>query len=80
MTKNLFGVKLTKSEKAACRVLSLLRYDCDGGYYKCGYNDAILEAAQEVLKGKDPIEFMRKLFDSKEWEEDLIIANFNALR
>ena len=71
---------LTDKEKEACTILSELRYDSNGSYYKCKENDDVLERAREKLDGLDPIEFMKKIFDDASWKEDTDIAQIDNLK
>lgn len=71
---------LTKEEKEACLILSELKYDWNNAYYKCKENDEVLERARIKLNGRDPIEFMKKLFGDASWDDDMTMAQVDNLR
>ena len=68
--------ELTLRERIACTVLGKLKYDKETSvFYRCGWNDAILDIAALFLK-RDPIEFMIDLLClSKEEIEEAGIEN-----
>lgn len=61
--------KFTWLERNACLVLSYLKYK-DDGYYKCRFNDMILNIARVLLGGRDPIDYMCIVLELDEEEED----------
>lgn len=63
------ALRLTQEEREACTILSKLVYDRNDRFYKCDYNDAVLEEASEKLGGRDPIEFMGYLVYGKKWRD-----------
>lgn len=60
---------LKLNERLACTILAKLKYNSDGEFYKCRWNDACLWIAKIFLKGQDPIEFICWLLDFEEDEE-----------
>lgn len=60
---------LKLNEKLACRTLAKLKYNDDGEFYKCRWNDTCLWIGKIFLKGRDPIEFIGWLLDLEEYEE-----------
>jgi len=70
---------LTKEEKEACSILMDLWYDESEAYYKCPHNDMVLAKAKAKLNGRDPIEFMKKIFGGRAWKDDMDIAKIDNL-
>ena len=48
---------LTWLERKACLLMSHLKYNEDDQFYKCCFNDIILNAACVLLGGRNPIDF-----------------------
>lgn len=55
--------KLTKCERMACRILSHLKYNKQDEFYKCPFNDMLMNMACFLLHGRDPVEFIIWLLD-----------------
>lgn len=52
---------LTWLERKACLLMSYLKYNEDDQFYKCRFNDMILNVACVLLGGRNPIDFAIKV-------------------
>lgn len=79
--KELMNVALTLSEeeRQACVIMSSLKCNIFGQFYKCPENDRILETAKETLHGGDPIALFKRAFGGEVWKDDMELANIDAI-
>lgn len=61
--------KLRWNERLVCRVMGHLKYDGEGWFYECRYNDILCRISFILLRGHNPVKFMARVVE--EYEDSL---------
>lgn len=70
---------LTMTERLVCAILSNLKYDVHDNYYKCFWNDMLMNISCILLKGRDPVDFICYVCDTN-FDEPRTAEAFRNIR